>query len=71
MSIDMFKKVLDPENFEVKVYPHNHELGAEIFNDKLGKAPLKYRLANLLSGRNPSSRESALSLMCVARKAID
>lgn len=49
-------------------YPHNHELGAEIFSGNLGRAPLKYRIANLLSGWNPGSRESALSLICVAKK---
>lgn len=65
---EWFSEVLEPAGFEVKIYPHNHELGAEVLQGKKGKAERKYRLGNLLSGRNPDSDESALSLMCVATK---
>jgi ubiquinone/menaquinone biosynthesis C-methylase UbiE len=65
---DMFKKLLGPLGFKVNVYPHNHELGADVLTGKMGKAALKYQIGNLLSGRNPSAETSALSLMCVARK---
>jgi ubiquinone/menaquinone biosynthesis C-methylase UbiE len=64
----MFEKTLEPLGFAVKVYPHNHNLGAEVLSGETGKADLKYRLGNLLSGRNPNSETSALSLMCIAKK---
>ncbi|MDB5012303.1 MAG: methyltransferase [Daejeonella sp.] len=65
---NMFKDILQPAGFEVNVYPHNHDLGAEVLTGKKGKADLKYRICNILSGRNPNADTSALSLMCVARK---
>jgi ubiquinone/menaquinone biosynthesis C-methylase UbiE len=65
---DMFKQLLGPLGFKVNVYPHNHEVGADVLTGKTGKAALKYQIGNLLSGRNPMADSSALSLMCVARK---
>jgi ubiquinone/menaquinone biosynthesis C-methylase UbiE len=67
---DMFKKLLEPLGFKVNVFSHNHELGAEVLQGKKGRAPFKYRLGNLLSGRNPNADTSALSLMCIAKKEI-
>jgi len=67
---DMFKKQLEPMGFKVNVYPHNHELGAEVLQGNKGKASFKYRLGNLLSGRNPNADTSALSLMCVAKRDL-
>jgi len=64
----MFKKLLSPLGFKVNVYPHNHEVGSEVLDGKKGTAAFKYRIGNLLSGRNPNADASALSLMCVARK---
>ncbi|WDF56931.1 class I SAM-dependent methyltransferase [Mucilaginibacter sp. KACC 22063] len=65
---ELFNSILKPMGFEVNVYPHNHDLGAEIFEGKRGRAEKKYRMGNLLSGRNPDASKSALTLMCVARK---
>jgi len=65
---EMFNSLLKPMGFNVNVFPHNHELGAEVLKGDKGKASFKYRLGNLLSGRNPNSDSSALSLMCVAEK---
>lgn len=65
---DFFNEVLKPKGFEVKVIPHNHKLGAEVLQGQIGKAEFKYRIGNILSGRNPDADISALSLMCVARK---
>lgn len=48
-------------------YPPNHELGAEVLLGNKGTAKRKYRLGNLLLGRNPNADTSALTLMCVAR----
>jgi hypothetical protein len=66
---EFFMDILKPLGFAVQVYPHNHELGAEVLQGQKGKAEFKYRLGNLLSGRNPNSDASALSLMCVASKS--
>lgn len=68
VSKEMFMSILNPLGFKVNVFPHNHEVGAEVLNGQKGKAAMKYRLGNLLSGRNPDADHSALSLMCVARK---
>ena len=65
---EMFKDVLLPLGFEVNIFPHNHTMGSEIFNGKKGQPSFKYKLANILSGRNPNADKSALSLMCVAIK---
>lgn len=66
---ELFMNTLKPQGFEVNVFPHNHELGAEVLQGQKGKAEFKYRLGNILSGRNPSADASALTLMCVARKS--
>lgn len=68
VSRELFNSVLSPMGFQVKVFPHNHEVGAEVLQGEPGKAAMKYRLGNILSGRNPNADRSALSLMCVARK---
>jgi hypothetical protein len=65
----MFKEVLEPLNFNVNIYPHNHDLGSEVLKGNKGTAEFKYRIGNLLSGRNPKADESALSLMCIAKKS--
>ena len=65
---EFFRNNLEPVGFEVNVFPHNHDLGAEVLQGQRGKAEFKYRIGNLLSGRNPNAEGSALSLMCVARK---
>jgi ubiquinone/menaquinone biosynthesis C-methylase UbiE len=66
---ELFETVLQPEGFDVRVYPHNHTKGEEVIQGELGKASFKYRLGNLLSGRNPGASKSALTLMCIARKS--
>lgn len=66
----LFNDTLKPMGFDVKVFPHNHDLGAEVLEAKTGKAEMKYRIGNLLSGRNPNADTSALSLMCVAKKRM-
>lgn len=68
VTTELFNDTLRPLGFDVKVYPHNHTLGKEVLEGRHGIADFRYRLGNLLSGRNPSALSSALSLMCVARK---
>jgi ubiquinone/menaquinone biosynthesis C-methylase UbiE len=65
---EFFENTLAPLGFDVDVHPHNHQVGADALEGVVGPAQWKYRLGNLLSGRDPSAPTSALSLMCVARK---
>ncbi|MCF4967937.1 class I SAM-dependent methyltransferase [Nostoc sp. CMAA1605] len=64
----MFYEMLEPMGFAVKVYPHNHQVGAAALQGDYGKPFWKYRVAQRLSGINPHSPEAALSLMCVATR---
>lgn len=62
---DLYHKVLTPLGFDVKIYPHNAN-GREALNRVMGRANLKYRIGQRLSGIDPNSPGGALSLMCVA-----
>lgn len=70
VSPNLFHQVLAPQGFEVKLFPHNHSLGSQVFKGELGQAKLKYRITQSLSGINPSSPEAALSIMCVAKRKL-
>lgn len=65
---ELFRKTLEPIGFNVNIFPHNHTAGAETLQGITGKADLKYRVGNLMSGRNPAAKKSALTLMCIAKK---
>ncbi|MBW4557096.1 MAG: class I SAM-dependent methyltransferase [Trichormus sp. ATA11-4-KO1] len=65
---ELYDKILKPLGFNVKVYPHNHTVGAQVLQGHYGKSDKKYRLAQLCSGINPNSPQAALSLMCVATR---
>jgi len=71
MTVEFYHAILEPMGFVTEVYPHNHVLGSEIFQGQIGRSSWKYRLAQRLSGLNPSSQEAALSLMCVARRTTN
>jgi len=71
VSEHFFRNTLEPMGFQVDVHRHNHEIGAEVLKGEHGTAELKYRLGNLLSGRNPADPGSALSMMCIARRPAD
>jgi SAM-dependent methyltransferase len=68
LTREMFLQTLLPLGFDVKIYPHNHRIGAEVAADKIGRAPFKIRLAQRLSGINPYSAEACMSLLCVATR---
>ncbi|MEA5582923.1 class I SAM-dependent methyltransferase [Nodularia harveyana UHCC-0300] len=68
VTSEMFHQLLDPMGFKVNIYPHNHTVGAAALKGNYGKPFWKYRLAQRLSGINPSLREAALTLMCVATR---
>jgi SAM-dependent methyltransferase len=62
----LFISILEPLNFNVKLYPHNNTAGAETFDLVMGRSKFKYRIGQILSGIDPDSSEGALSLMCIA-----
>jgi SAM-dependent methyltransferase len=68
VTTEFFHQVLEPLGFEVRVMPHNHRVGAEVFQGHRGQAPFKMRLAQRLSGIRPNSDAGALSLLCVATR---
>jgi ubiquinone/menaquinone biosynthesis C-methylase UbiE len=68
VTTELFESTLQPLGFDVKVFAHNHTIGEEVLQGVSGKADFKYVLGNILSGRNPSSPKSALTLMCIAKK---
>lgn len=65
---DLFQTTLEPLGFEIKLYQHSHTAGASVLQGNLGRAPWKCRIAQRLSGIRPDTPESALSLMCIAKK---
>jgi len=66
---ELFSQALEPRGFEVKFYPHNNAIGADALQGNQGNPPhWRYRVGQLLSGINPYSESSALSLMCVATR---
>jgi SAM-dependent methyltransferase len=69
LTVDFYPAILNSMGFVTRVYPHNHDLGAAIFRGQIGRAPLKYRLAQRLSGIDPDSPAGALTLMCVAHRS--
>ncbi len=71
LTADFFRRVLEPLGFDVRLFAHNHRLGAEVLAGKRGRAPLKMRIAQLLSGIRPGSPAAALSLLCVATKRLE
>lgn len=70
VSSDFFFRHLKPMGFDVEIFPHNHNLGAEVLEGDIGRSEFKFRIAQRLSGLNPNSREAALSLLCRARKNL-
>jgi SAM-dependent methyltransferase len=69
MTPDLYYQTLEPLGFTVKLYPHNHTVGAEVLQGNYGRAAWKYRFEQRLSGIKPDSPEAALSLMCIATRS--
>jgi ubiquinone/menaquinone biosynthesis C-methylase UbiE len=65
---DLYYKTLEPLGFDVKIFPHNHDLGIEVLAGAIGRMSWKRRLAQKLSGIDPDTPESAQSIMCIAQK---
>jgi SAM-dependent methyltransferase len=67
---DLYYQVLNPLGFDVQLFPHNHDLGSEVLQGKIGRMPWKRRLAQRLSGINPDTPEAAQSIMCIAKRKL-
>jgi SAM-dependent methyltransferase len=65
---ELFENALRPLGFDVQIFRHNHNTGAEVLQGEMGVSALKYWVGQILSGMNPYAPESALSLMCLARR---
>jgi ubiquinone/menaquinone biosynthesis C-methylase UbiE len=65
---ELYYNTLEPLGFTLKLFPHNHAVGAELFRGNCGRSLLKYNLAQRLSGMDLNSPEAAESIMCIARK---
>jgi len=65
---ELYHQILEPLGFTVKLYPHNHTVGAQVLQGNYGRSSWKCRLAQILSGINPELPEAALSLMCAATR---
>jgi SAM-dependent methyltransferase len=65
---DLYYHILEPLGFELNLYPHNHDVGAEVFDGNFGKLPLRLRLLQRMSGINPDTLEAAQSIMCIAKR---
>lgn len=70
VTTEFYYQVLEPLNFTVSTFPHNHELGAEVLDGEHGRSPLKVRIPQLLSGIDPNSKAAAQSIMCIARRTL-
>jgi len=65
---EVYSQILEPLGFKVKIFPHNHDLGVEVLEGKIGRMSWKRRLAQRLSGINPDTPEAAQSIMCIAER---
>ncbi|PZV14676.1 MAG: SAM-dependent methyltransferase [Leptolyngbya sp.] len=65
---EVYRQILEPLGFKVKVLPHNHDLGVEVLEGKIGRMSWERRLAQRLSGINPDTPEAAQSIMCIAKR---
>lgn len=69
---ELFLTTLLNMGFEVDIYPHNNQIGAEALAGVRGPQPhWRYRVGQVLSGINPFASTSALSLMCIATRPSD
>ncbi len=71
IELSLYETVLSKLGFEVKVCPHNHFVGRDALEGWVGKAPLRFRLGQWLSGIKPGSREAGLSVMCIATRNVN
>ncbi|MCZ8379282.1 class I SAM-dependent methyltransferase [Mycobacterium sp. CPCC 205372] len=68
LTKEMVRDVLDPLEFKIEFYPHNHHAGAEVLSGAMGEQKKAIRIGQRLSGIRSTSEDAALSLLIVARK---
>jgi ubiquinone/menaquinone biosynthesis C-methylase UbiE len=70
IDVAIYETVLSQLGFDYKVCPHNHFIGREVLDGIVGQPPLRFWLGQWLSGIQPGTKESGLSIMCVAHQPI-
>jgi SAM-dependent methyltransferase len=70
IDVKLYETVLSELGLDYKVYPHNHFIGREVLDGIVGQPPLRFWLGQWLSGIQPGTKESGLSIMAVAHKPI-
>jgi SAM-dependent methyltransferase len=65
---ELYDSVLGSLGFDVETYFHNNEVGSSALAGDCGRARLRYRMAQALSGLDPKSRDCALSILCRATR---
>ncbi|NEQ86937.1 MAG: class I SAM-dependent methyltransferase [Moorea sp. SIO2I5] len=68
VTAQLYYETLQPLGFQVKLYPHNHVVGASLLQGNRGESSLRVRLTQQLSGIDPHSTDAGLSMMCIALK---
>jgi ubiquinone/menaquinone biosynthesis C-methylase UbiE len=64
----MFFDVLEPMGFTVRLYPHGHVAGRDIFEGGRGKNTAYLQMSQRASGIDPDQADLLLSVMCVATR---
>lgn len=63
---EMYRNTLEPRGFAVELYPHNHNVGDELFRGDPGKLGFKDALIQFLAGKDAPPPPQ--SIACIARK---
>lgn len=70
IDITIYETVLSELEFDYKVCPHNHFVGREVLDGTVGQPPLRFWLGQWLSGIQPGTPKSGLSIMSIARQPL-
>jgi ubiquinone/menaquinone biosynthesis C-methylase UbiE len=65
---EFYAKILAPRGFTIELYPHYHNVGAELFQGKPGRLGLKDILVQKLAA--PDAPDPPQSIGCIARKLL-
>ncbi len=67
IALELFSETLIPLGFTLDLYPHYHNVGAELFEGQLGRLGTKDRLIQLCAP--PGAPKPPRSVMCIARRS--
>ncbi len=70
IDVEIYETVLSELGFDYKVCPHNHFIGREVLDGVVGNPPLRFWIGQWLSGIQPGTKKSGLSIMSVARQPL-